>query len=234
MPRAISENGRVELRLRPEDKAILTRAAAIKRVDLTGYILGTVLPKAQADIAEAERLTLSERNSLRVLALLERPPAASDRLVRAAKAGLRLAMTGLTWEEAPIGKKHNRAAFDCGDADLNLYLQRFARQNHESGGAKCFVAVPVDDTARVLGFYTLSPASLEYARTPALAKRGLARYDVPVFRLGRLAVDKTVARSGPRRRSAPSRRRSLHPRRARCRRSRPAHRRQKRSRRPLV
>ena len=101
-------------------------------------------------------------------------------------------MTGLTWEEAPIGKKHNRPAFDCGDADLNLYLQRFARQNHESGGAKCFVAAPVDDTARVLGFYTLSPASLEYARTPALAKRGLARYDVPVFRLGRLAVDKTV------------------------------------------
>jgi len=90
MPRALSENGRVELRLRPEDKAILTRAAAIKRVDLTGYILGTVLPKAQADIAEAEHLTLSERDSLRVLALLERPPAASDRLVRAAKAGLRL------------------------------------------------------------------------------------------------------------------------------------------------
>ncbi len=39
MPRALSENGRVELRLRPEDKATLTRAAAINRVDLTGYIL---------------------------------------------------------------------------------------------------------------------------------------------------------------------------------------------------
>jgi uncharacterized protein (DUF1778 family) len=90
MPRALSENGRVELRLRPEDKATLTRAAAIKRLDLTGYILGTVLPKAESDIAEAERLTLSERDSLRVLALLESPPAAPDRLARAAKAGLRL------------------------------------------------------------------------------------------------------------------------------------------------
>jgi GNAT superfamily N-acetyltransferase len=105
-------------------------------------------------------------------------------------------MTDLTWGEAPIGKKHDRTAFDCGDADLNLYLQRFARQNHESGGAKCFVAVPVDSTTRVLGFYTLSPASLEYARTPALAKRGLARYDVPVFRLGRLAIDKTIQGRG--------------------------------------
>ena len=105
-------------------------------------------------------------------------------------------MTGLAWEETPIGKQHDRAAFDCGDADLNLYLQRFARQNHESGGAKCFAATPVDTPARVLGFYTLSPASLEYARTPALAKKGLARYDVPVFRLGRLAVDQSMQGRG--------------------------------------
>ena len=98
-------------------------------------------------------------------------------------------MTALIWNEASIGKHHDRAAFDCGDADLNLYLQKFARQNHESGGAKCFVAAPSDAPARVLGFYTLSPASLDYARTPVLAKKGLARYEVPVFRLGRLAVD---------------------------------------------
>jgi uncharacterized protein (DUF1778 family) len=90
MPRALTNGGRVELRLRPEDKATLTRAAAIKRLDLTGYILRSVLPQARADISEAERLKLSERDSLRVLALLEAPPAAPDRLVRAAKTGFRL------------------------------------------------------------------------------------------------------------------------------------------------
>ncbi len=91
MPRAhAADNGRVELRLRPEDKATLTRAASIKRLDLTSYILGAALPKAVADIAEAERLTLSERDSLRVLALLENPPKANDRLVRAARAGFTL------------------------------------------------------------------------------------------------------------------------------------------------
>ena len=89
MPRALTDNGRVELRLRPQDKATLTRAASLKRLDL-GYILGKVLPQAEADIAEAERLTLSERDSLRVLALLENPPAAPDRLVRAARAGFTL------------------------------------------------------------------------------------------------------------------------------------------------
>ncbi len=105
-------------------------------------------------------------------------------------------MTALVWDEAPIAKRHDRAAFDCGDADLNLYLHKYARQNHESGGAKCFIAAPSDAPARILGFYTLSPGSIEYSRTPAVATKGLGRYDVPVFRLGRLAVDRTTQRQG--------------------------------------
>ena len=105
-------------------------------------------------------------------------------------------MNSISWQESPIGKQHERAAFDCGDVDLNNYLQRFARQNHESGGAKTFVAIPVETSSRILGFYSLSPASLDYARAPAVARRGLGRYDVPVFRLGRLAVDRSVQGRG--------------------------------------
>jgi uncharacterized protein (DUF1778 family) len=90
MPRNLTDSGRIELRLRPQDKATLTRAATLKRLDLTGYILGNVLPQAEADISEAERLSLSERDSLRVLELLENPPKAPRRLVRAAKAGFTL------------------------------------------------------------------------------------------------------------------------------------------------
>lgn len=105
-------------------------------------------------------------------------------------------MTALVWEETAITKQHDRAGFDCGDAELNLYIQKFARQNHQSGGVKCFVATPADTRTRILGFYTLSPASLDYARTPALAKKGLGRYDVPVFRLDRLAVDNSVQGRG--------------------------------------
>ena len=96
------------------------------------------------------------------------------------------------WREEPISKAHDREAFDCGEEELNQFLRRHARQSHEKGGAKTFVATPIDEGKRVLGFYTLSPASIDYARTPALVKKGLARYDVPVFRLGRLAVDRTV------------------------------------------
>ena len=100
------------------------------------------------------------------------------------------------WQEAPISKAHDRAAFDGGEAELNDFLRHHARQSHEKGGAKTFVATPIGDDKRVLGFYSLSPASIDYAHTPALVKKGLARYDVPVFRLGRLAVDKTVQGHG--------------------------------------
>jgi len=105
-------------------------------------------------------------------------------------------MTALIWEERPLSRNHDRDAFDCGDDVLNLYLKRYARQNHESGGAKCFVASPRETPARILGFYTLSPASIEFERVPALVTRGLGRNDVPVYRLGRLAVDRGVQGRG--------------------------------------
>ena len=105
-------------------------------------------------------------------------------------------MTAVEWAEAALSRQHDRKAFDCGDAELNIYFQRYARQNHESGGAKCFVATPCNALPRVLGFYTLSPASLAFSRTPEVVKKGLGRYEVPVFRLGRLAVDCAVQGRG--------------------------------------
>lgn len=105
-------------------------------------------------------------------------------------------MTIPPWHEEPIARQHNRDAFDCGDAALNEFLRRYARQAHEHGSAKTFVAVPDDAATRVLGFYALSPASVAFSRTPDSVRHGLARHPVPAFRLGRLAVDQTVQRQG--------------------------------------
>lgn len=105
-------------------------------------------------------------------------------------------MTVPSWHEEPISKQHNRENFDCGDAALNEFLRRYARQTHEQGGAKTFLAVRDDDPTQVLGFYSLSPASVEFSRAPTVVTRGLARHDVPVFRLGRLAVDQSMQRRG--------------------------------------
>lgn len=106
-------------------------------------------------------------------------------------------MTGtIDWKEQPIGRQHDRRSFDCGSRELNEYLERYARQNHESGGAKTFVAVPPADPTRVLGYYSISPGAIEFARVPATLTRRLGRYEVPVFRLGRLAVSVSVQGRG--------------------------------------
>ncbi len=99
------------------------------------------------------------------------------------------------WREEPISRQHDRAAFDCGDASLNQFLHRHARQSHEKGGAKTYLAISGTDE-KVLGYYSLSPASVAYERVPEVIQRGLARYEVPVFRLGRLAVDVSVQGQG--------------------------------------
>ena len=105
-------------------------------------------------------------------------------------------MTFPAWHEEPIAKHHDRSVFDCGDTALNDFLRRHARKSHEYGGAKTFLAIDDADGKTVLGFYSVSPASVAYKRTPELVKRGLARHEVPVFRLARLAVDRPVQGHG--------------------------------------
>ena len=87
MPRiAVDDNKRMNLRVRPEQKATLMRAAALKNTDLTDFVLQPALREAEAIIEAADHLKLSERDSLRVLELLEHPPAANAKLRAAAKA----------------------------------------------------------------------------------------------------------------------------------------------------
>ena len=86
MPRlAVETSQRMNLRLKPEQKATLMRAAALRNTDLTDFVLQNAMREARAVIDHADRLVLSERDSLRVLALLDDPPAPNARLLAAAK-----------------------------------------------------------------------------------------------------------------------------------------------------
>jgi uncharacterized protein (DUF1778 family) len=85
MPRtAVDDNKRMNLRVRPEKKAMLMRAAALKNTDLTDFVLQPALREATAVIEAADHLELSERDSLLVLELLENPPPANAKLRAAA------------------------------------------------------------------------------------------------------------------------------------------------------
>jgi uncharacterized protein (DUF1778 family) len=83
---AVEDNSRVSLRVRPEEKATLMRAVALKHTDLTDFVLHHALLAAKSVIEEAERVSLSQRDSLRVLSLLEHPPKPNAQLRAAARA----------------------------------------------------------------------------------------------------------------------------------------------------
>ena len=99
------------------------------------------------------------------------------------------------WREEAIARAHDRRGFDCGVPDLNAYLTRYARQNHELGVGKTFVAIPeqppqVGGPIPVLGYYSLSAGELDHRRVPGEVTRRLPRYPLPVVRLARLAIDR--------------------------------------------
>jgi GNAT superfamily N-acetyltransferase len=105
-------------------------------------------------------------------------------------------MTLPHWREAPISKAHDRKAFDCGDAQMNGFLQRYARQSHEQNASKTFCAVDIAAQNRILGFYTITPSAVAHGDVPPAMVRGLPQHEVAGFKLARVATDLSVSGQG--------------------------------------
>ena len=105
-------------------------------------------------------------------------------------------MIGSNWTVEPLSARHDRAAFDCGVQDLNVYLQRFARQNQSTGISQHFVAVEQAGSPQILGYYALSAGAVDFDEVPDALKKRLPRYPIPVAHIGRLAVDRHSAGHG--------------------------------------
>jgi GNAT superfamily N-acetyltransferase len=94
------------------------------------------------------------------------------------------------WRIGPLARSHDRSHFACGEQALDEYLARFARQNHESGIAKTFVATGDDRPRHVLGYYSISAGAIDRENLPAHAAKRFPSFPIPVARLARLAVDR--------------------------------------------
>ena len=75
----------MSLRIPAEEKALLLRAVALTHTDPTDFVIKHALRAAKEIIADADRVRLSARDSLRVAALLENPPAPNAKLLTAAR-----------------------------------------------------------------------------------------------------------------------------------------------------
>ncbi|MBL8912099.1 MAG: GNAT family N-acetyltransferase [Archangium sp.] len=85
----------------------------------------------------------------------------------------------------PLAAEDDRASFTCGQADLDRFFHHYAGHNQfKLRVSVTYVAVVGE---RILGFATVTPATIERERIPARKK--LPAYPLPVLRLARLAVD---------------------------------------------
>jgi len=70
----------------PGEKARLTRAAALEQTTLKDFMLRNALRAAEAVIERAEHITLSERDTRKIMDLLDNPRDANPNMVAILKA----------------------------------------------------------------------------------------------------------------------------------------------------
>ena len=85
-----------------------------------------------------------------------------------------------------LERLHNLDFFNCGQENLNRYLQRYALMNQKSDAAKTYVGV---SNEKIIGYYTLVVSHVVYEDAPKRLTKGLSRNPVPVMLLARLATD---------------------------------------------
>ena len=74
------KDSRVDFRVSDVQKSLLERAAEIKHLSLSSYILTSSIKQAELDIAENEMLILSNRDRDLVMSALENPPEPNEAL----------------------------------------------------------------------------------------------------------------------------------------------------------
>jgi GNAT superfamily N-acetyltransferase len=89
----------------------------------------------------------------------------------------------------PLGKDYSRAAFSCGNDELDRYFRERATQDEKRHVARSYTMVEIA-TGIVAGYYTIAATSVDLSALPPDLARTLPRYPAaPAILLGRLARD---------------------------------------------
>lgn len=94
-----------------------------------------------------------------------------------------------------ISTVHDKNGFDCGSNELNAYLKTIARQHMTKGISRTFVLTESEDSAKIIGFYTLCACEIVTEKMPKPFAKKYPR-KIPAAKLARIAVDKIYQRSG--------------------------------------
>lgn len=101
----------------------------------------------------------------------------------------------MPWTITEFDKKYSRRDFDCGRPKLNEYVKTYISQDLRRGLTKAYMAID-PNSARIVGYYTLSSAQVGCHEVPDKWKKKVGVYPVPCSIIGRLAVDRTMQGKG--------------------------------------
>ena len=74
------KDSRINLRTSVDDKSLLEKAASLRHLTLSSYIIATSLRQAQIDLAEQETLLVSNSERDKIMKALENPSAPNSAL----------------------------------------------------------------------------------------------------------------------------------------------------------
>jgi len=87
---------------------------------------------------------------------------------------------------------HDRLSFDCGEKELNIFIQTQAAKHMQAGISRTMVlpaAAPLPNQKYpICAFYSIAPSLISRDTLPSSMAKKLPHYPIPVFLLAQLAV----------------------------------------------
>ncbi len=95
---------------------------------------------------------------------------------------------------------HDRNSFDCGEIQLNSFIQKQAAKHMRVGISKTMILPDTtsieNNKCKICAFYTIAPSSIKKESLPAKLAKKLPHYPVPVFLLAQMAIHIDHQRKG--------------------------------------
>ncbi len=91
---------------------------------------------------------------------------------------------------------HDRKGFDCGEGQLNTFLQQFAARHRAAGISKTMVLLSKGNNTDICAYYTLSHTEIERQTLPKAVAKKLPHYPIPVMLIAQLAVNQRAQGQG--------------------------------------
>lgn len=92
------------------------------------------------------------------------------------------------WIFNRLNSNFDKDSFDCGNRQLNEYLNKYASQNMTKGYSKTFVATRPGSN-EIAGYYCCSASVIKFESIPPSLSKRLPKYPAPAMLVGQLAVD---------------------------------------------